>query len=227
MPSMSTSASVRLSALARPAAAQPAYARAPQAQMTNLFTKRTFFIAAPFVGNNDFDPLGLASAGGLVPLRHAEVKHGRLAMLAAVAWPMQEAAHPAIVSALQTVSPNVRNILDATDGFTPGLFHGGLDAPEVSFSLALAMCAAAVVEVKDVSQRMAAGLRFNEWASDSVAGDLEFDPLDLATELNVTDRYELQEAEMINGRLAQLAVLSYIFIECVAGVRVVDFPALL
>ena len=49
-------------------------------QMATVFTQRTFFIAAPFVGNSGFDPLGLAAAdeGKLATLRHAEVKHGRL-----------------------------------------------------------------------------------------------------------------------------------------------------
>ena len=71
---------------------------------------------------------------------------------------------------------------------------------------------------------MGAGLRFNEWAADSVAGDLGFDPLSISTELGVTDRYELQEAEMLNGRVAQLALIGYALFEASTGMRVVDMP---
>ena len=56
-----------------------------------LFSGRGFFIGAAFVGNQGFDPLGLATAERLVPLRHAELKHGRLAMLGALAIPAQGA----------------------------------------------------------------------------------------------------------------------------------------
>ena len=61
----------------------------------------------------------------------------------------------------------------------------------------------------------------NRWCDRSVAGDADFDPLNLATDLGVTDRYELQVAEILNGRLAMLAVAAYTMIEA-SGTRVVD-----
>ena len=62
---------------------------------------RTFFPARD-LGDYGFDPLGLGNENRVVPFRHAELKHGRLAMLAAVAWPLQEIFHPIIVDALRT-----------------------------------------------------------------------------------------------------------------------------
>merc|ERR1719421_2192500 len=109
-------------------------------------------------------------------------------------------------------------------GFSPSIFAGGLDMPQVAPALALLIVLGAAADMQDMENRMRSGLRFNEWAKDSVAGDLAWDPLKLSTELGVTDRYELQEAEMINGRLAQLALVAYAFIESQMHVRVVDAP---
>ena len=195
-------------------------ARAPPPTMSNVFRKRTFFISAPFVGNNGFDPLKLASSDNLVPLRHAEVKHGRLAMLAAVAWPAAEALHPRLAHML-----GARDLLEATHGMSPSIFVGGLDRPEVAPALGMALVLGAAFDLRDVSLRAAAGLRFNEYSPDSVAGDLGFDPLQIATNLGVTDRFELQEAEIINGRLAQLALLAYAFIEGTSGVPIIGAAA--
>ena len=144
-------------------------------------------------------------------------------MLAAVAWPVQELAHPAIVELIRNSAKlSVTNVLEATGGYTPSLLHGGLDLPQVAPAIAFAMTVAATAEVYDILARGEKGLRFNEFAADSVAGDLGFDPMKLAAELGVTDRYELQEAEMLNARLAMLALIAYTAIE-MGGVRVVDF----
>eukprot|EP00966_Prymnesium_polylepis_P248090 5736929-Prymnesium_polylepis.2 len=47
--------------------------------MTTMISARGFFIRAVAVGNSGFDPLGLSSPETLVPLRQAEIKHGRRA----------------------------------------------------------------------------------------------------------------------------------------------------
>merc|ERR1712060_493774 len=118
---------------------------------------RGFFVSAAFIGNAGFDPLRLATAENLVSLRSAELKHGRLAMLAALGWPAQEYFHP---------------FLDTTT-FSPSVMSGGLE------------------------QR---GL----WAALAVG---------IATDMPVTERFELQQAEMINGRLAMLMLVAYALVE--------------
>jgi len=206
-----------LNALLSSALVSAVHLRAPPPQMTSLFTKRTFFISAPFVGNNNFDPMGLASGDNMphfVALRHAEVKHGRLAMLAAIAWPMQETVHPMLVERLRGLRLGVPNLLDASGGCSPIL------QPEVLPALALTLCLGAALELNEVGKRTRAGLRFNEWAVDSVAGCYDWDPLGIAKPLGVTDRFELQEAEMLNGRLAMLAVASYVAQEQLTSVPV-------
>ena len=100
--------------------------RAPAPQMARLFEdKGRFFITAPFVGNAGIDPFNIATPEHLVALRHAEVKHGRLAMIAAIAWPAQELVHPALAKMV-----GVDDLLASTHGLSPSLIAGGLDAPE-------------------------------------------------------------------------------------------------
>ena len=57
--------------------------RAPTPQMSTMFSGRSFFVSAVAVGNNGFDPLGLApDTKTLAALRNAELKHGRCVTIA-------------------------------------------------------------------------------------------------------------------------------------------------
>ncbi|EOD26243.1 hypothetical protein EMIHUDRAFT_236822 [Emiliania huxleyi CCMP1516] len=47
-------------------------------------------LQSPMIGDLGFDPLGLATADNLQRMREAEVRHGRLAMVAAWGWPVAE-----------------------------------------------------------------------------------------------------------------------------------------
>ena len=74
------------------------------------------------VGNKGFDPLNLAtSQAKLKNYREAELKHGRLAMLAAAGWPVSELVQPWLSAALR--APD----LLATGEKAPSLLNGGLD----------------------------------------------------------------------------------------------------
>ena len=67
------------------------------------------------------------------------------------------------------------------------------------------------------------GLAFNAYATDDIAGFYDFDPIGIATNLPVTDRFELQEAEIINGRLAMLALMAMVYVEAVLGIPLSQF----
>ena len=182
----------------------------------SLFSGRGFFIRAAAVGNAGFDPLQIAgSSDKLVALRHAEVRHGRLAMLAATAVIAGELFHPMLAKFIgaKAVLPE--------GGLTPSVFNGGLEHPAIALAIAFGTGVMMAVEVIDVKKRIDAGLGFNEWAADSVAGDMQFDPLRFAADLPATERYELQEAEMLNGRLAMVAVLSFVAYETMMAQPVV------
>ena len=51
-------------------------------------------------------------------------------------------------------------------------------------------------------ERERVGLAFNEYRLDSVAGDENFDPMNIASSLPADQRLDMQRAEMLNGRLA-------------------------
>jgi Chlorophyll A-B binding protein len=78
------------------------------------------FIDAPplldgtLAGDLGFDPLGIAkSTAGLFALRESEIKHGRLALLAALGWPLSELYHYALARmlGLEDLLAAVRTVL--------------------------------------------------------------------------------------------------------------------
>jgi len=83
------------------------------------------------VGDKGFDPLGFAdSVEKLRIYKEAELKHGRLAMLAALGWPVSEALDKPLAAAL-----GMKSLLVATPvGIANGVAEGGealLRAPSV------------------------------------------------------------------------------------------------
>lgn len=83
-------------------------------------------------GNVMFDPLNLArTREQLFRYRVAELKHGRLAMLAAVAYPAQEVANPPLSQALHL--PNQL----AFSKLSPSLVNGGLEPATIVWLVGL------------------------------------------------------------------------------------------
>ena len=176
------------------------------------------------IGNYNFDPLGLGTDETFVPFREAEIKHGRLAMLAAVAWPMQEILHPILVDAARSSGfGGTVDVLAATAGKSPSLLNGGLNQWEIAPTLALAVFMASVLEKKNVDERAAQGLKFNEYNKSELPGDLGFDPLRVTRSLSRDEKVEFLEKELLNGRLAMLAVTAYVLEEVVFQVPVVRY----
>jgi hypothetical protein len=198
-----------LSLVTLPTAVVP---RAPPPTMSSLFDGRGFFVRAVAVGNSGLALPEFRQPETITPLRHAELKHARLAMLAAVALPAQEYLHPRICSLF-----NCRDLTELSNGMSPSVFH-----PDVAPALALALVAFSATELLDISSRSTSGLRFNEWSPDSVAGDLGFDPLNIARNLPATEKFELQEAEMLNGRVAMLALAFFAAWEVTTGTPVIS-----
>ena len=89
------------------------------------------------VGDKGFDPLGVAdSVEKLRIYREAELKHGRLAMLAALGWPVSEALDKPIAAALGMKSLLVSTPISQANGVAeggeallraPSLLNGGLE----------------------------------------------------------------------------------------------------
>lgn len=165
-------------------------------------------------GDVGFDPLGFAkSEKTLYWMRDAEVKHGRLAMLAAVGWPISELYHKNLAAAL-----GLNSILAKGDR-APSLLNGGLDSVYASGMLIMAIIIAGFLEGKAMNE----GNIF--WGADKpigyTPGDYGFDPLNLI-KARGGDKKSMLEAEIKNGRLAMIAITAFVFQEFATGLPVVQ-----
>jgi hypothetical protein len=201
--------------------ATPGLARLSSIRM--LAEDQSFGVDARRVGDYGFDPLGLGTDETFVPFREAEIKHGRLAMLAAVAWPLQEIFHPIIVDALRGAGIEVKDALIDSGGASPSLLNGGLGQLEIAPALSLAVFLASVLELQDLRAREARGLKFNEYQKDRTPGDLAFDPLNIIGSMRPEEQVGFMEKELLNGRLGMIAVTCYVAEEFGFGTPVIQF----
>merc|ERR1719240_2294067 len=136
-------------------------------------------------GDMSFDPLMIADTPDkLAWYREAEVKHARLAMLAAFGWPISEIA-------------NFGNLL-TKDGRAPSLLNGGLG--EVNGVYWGAVVALAVFwESKGIDKQYGK-------KDDYLPGMRGFDPLG-------ADSPSMRNAEITNGRVAMVAITLFAYEE--------------
>jgi len=146
------------------------------------------------VGNKGFDPLNCATNEAVLKnYREAELKHGRLAMLAAAGWPVSELVQPWLSAALR--APD----LLANGEKAPSLLNGGLDKVSPAFFMGIIIFSATLEAVALTRIR----------TSDYTPGDLGFDPLRLYTGKPEATKRDLELKEVNNGRLAMLAITAY------------------
>merc|ERR1719269_161845 len=143
------------------------------------------------VGNNvlagdmNFDPLMIAdNSDKLAWYREAEIKHARLAMLAAFGWPVSEIT-------------NFGKLLTA-DGRAPSLLNGGLGEINAAYW-------AAVVGLAIFAESKGLDKQYGK-KEDYLPGMLGFDPLG-------ADSPGMRNAEILNGRVAMVAITLYAFQE--------------
>lgn len=165
-------------------------------------------LESDLAGNVGFDPLGLASSNEqLLEYREAEIKHARLAMLAAVGWPISELEDRDIANYF-----NVPSVLDDGDR-VPSILNGGLERIDPRFwGFCLGMSAA--IDMYGVSKS-------RRGAADYFPGNLEFDPLNLFPP-DKEGRENMKLAEIKHGRVAMLGVIGYVFEEYFTKMAVVD-----
>lgn len=132
-------------------------------------------------------------------MREAEIKHARLAMMAAIGWPVSE-----IIDGPLSKLLGMPSVMDATNGRAPSLLNGHLfDGPQGGFLLLVAL-ATAYLEANTLDN--VEGLV----KEDYVAGDLGFDPLGLGAK-----RSDMALAEIKHGRIAMLAIAGYVAQEAI------------
>ena len=180
----------------------------PEMSMSLPFMKRPAALTGALAGDVGFDPIGFAKTeGDLMNYREAEIKHARLAMLAAAGWPISEVFDKKIATAFG-MSP----LLDASDR-APSVLNGGLGKVSPIYWVCVLGLAAAI-DVLGTIQSKEAG-------ADYTPGNLGFDPLGVYPK-NEEGKMWMQTAEIKNGRLAMIAVFGFAIQEFVSKVGVVD-----
>jgi len=168
--------------------------------------------AANVVGDAGFDPLGFCTdLSKFAQYREAEIKHGRLAMFAALGWPLAE-----LYSEAQADEGQIDFLADTGGRFLPQLTGGSGDQfVEIFSTLVLVIGAAAELGGKN---------------EDAGPGDNGFDPLNLKNFsppdvlLNLVPRPRpwMSEAEVKHSRLAMMVLLYDIVSEVFTQNPVVD-----
>jgi len=174
------------------------------------FLSRPKELRKELAGDVGFDPLGFAKNRELLfEYREAEIKHGRLAMLAAVGWPFSELYDIKIAKTL-----HLDPLIDSSDR-VPSIFNGGLEkVSPVWWGFCIGLTAA--IDLYGINRARSAD-------DYSHPGDLGFDPLNFYPEAeDLEGRKRMQLAEIKHGRLAMIAITAFSVQEFVSGTGVID-----
>lgn len=172
------------------------------------FLTRPAALDGTMVGDVGFDPFGFAKTkSDLINYREAEIKHCRLAMLAAAGWPISELFDKKL-AAIAGLTP----VLGADDR-APSLFNGGLEKISPIYWVAV-LAGAAAIDVYGIKKSKSNDPEY-------FPGNLGFDPLGLYPK-DKAGQERMQLAELKNGRLGMIAITAFAFQELVTKLGVVD-----
>ena len=158
-------------------------------------------------GDVGFDPLGFAKTKeDLFNYREAEVKHARLAMLAAAGWPLSELYDKKFANLL-----GLPAVLDSSDR-APSVLNGGLGKISPVY-WALCLAGAAAIDLW--------GIKKASQEPGYFPGNYGFDPLGMYPKTEAAQK-KMQLAEIKNGRLAMIAITAFAVQELVTQSGVVD-----
>jgi len=187
---------------------KPVVPELPEMSESMPFMKRPTFLTGSLAGDVGFDPLGFAkSEPALMSYREAEIKHARLAMLAAAGWPLSELFDKKIAIVLG-MSP----LLDSNDR-VPSVLNGGLSQVSPLYWI-LCLGGAAVVDFYGSSKAQSKEESY-------FPGNLGFDPFGIYPK-DEAGQKRMQLTEIKNGRLAMIAILAFAVQEFVTDLGVVD-----
>jgi hypothetical protein len=179
---------------------------APQMSQSMPFMVRPAALDGSLAGDVGFDPLGFAKNGAdLMKYREAEIKHARLAMLAAAGWPLSELFDKKIANLI-----GMTPVLDAADR-APSLLNGGLGKISPIY-WAVCLAGAAAIDLYGMKQ---AGSKVGY-----TPGNLGFDPLGVFPK-DKEGKKRMELAEIKNGRLAMIAITAFAFQELVSQTGVI------
>jgi len=186
------------------------------------FLYRPPILTGELAGDAGFDPLQLSkNREQLYYYREAEIKHARLAMLAAAGWPISE-LFDAKIAEYFGLAPAI----DASTDRVPSLLNGGLENISPKFwGFCLGFCAAIDIYGIQRTRYMS-----EEEEKSYLPGDFSFDPLGFYPKTQ-EEQKSMQLAEIKHGRIAMLAVVGYAAQEALLQQGIIDetpqffFPA--
>ena len=175
--------------VAAPPVAPAAPPPAPKGRVAQKRTENWSDLALPFAGrpallqrelaaDAGFDPLSLAdSKVQLYVYREAELKHARLAMLAAAGWPLAELWDTGIAKTF-----GLEPIIEENGGRAVSVLNGGMGKISPVYWVSVVAFAAAVEALSEYKKGQAKAAD-SQWmlTGSYVPGDLGFDPLGLYT----------------------------------------------
>lgn len=191
------------------AVAEAPKARAlPKMSQSLPFFERPPLLDGTMAGDVGFDPIGFAKTDAdLMNYREAEIKHGRLAMLAAAGWPLSELFDKKIATLL-----GMTPLVDASDR-APSLLNGGLGKVSPLYWIGC-LVAAAAIDAYGISKARDNGPGY-------FPGNLGFDPLGMYPP-DKEGQLRMQTTEIKNGRLAMIAITAFAFQEVISSTGVID-----
>ena len=135
--------------------------------------------------------------------REAEIRHGRLAMLAAMLWPLQE-----IVD---------RIFIPESFGETT-VVYGGPTLPFFPLLMTFFMLNLGYLDI------FASEIKENEAGDAFLPGECFWDPLKILDGAPPSMKRNMQEREILNGRAAMIAVAAFFFEEAMTHKPIVSLP---
>jgi len=162
------------------------------------FLERPKLLDGTLPGDVGFDPLNLSGENkeSLIQMREAEIKHGRLAMLAVIGIPAAELWDRSLANAIGLPS------LLTEKNLSPSLLGGGLGEVNPKF-WGMLVCGSGVIELENIKMKLDVKKEKYE------PGDCNFDPLKLLPE-DKEERKNMYTKELKHGRIAMVAVLGYV-----------------
>eukprot|EP00579_Thalassiosira_antarctica_P001574 CAMPEP_0201869994 /NCGR_PEP_ID=MMETSP0902-20130614/3287_1 /ASSEMBLY_ACC=CAM_ASM_000551 /TAXON_ID=420261 /ORGANISM="Thalassiosira antarctica, Strain CCMP982" /LENGTH=438 /DNA_ID=CAMNT_0048395563 /DNA_START=68 /DNA_END=1384 /DNA_ORIENTATION=- len=151
-----------------------------------------------FVGEKERPPALI-----LRDYRDAEIRHGRLAMLAAVIWPLQEILDRIFI-------PN-------SFGSTTAIY-GGPTMPFLPLIMTFFMLNLGYLDIYSTE------IKENESGDAFLPGECFWDPLCVLEGAPDSMKRNMQEREILNGRAAMIAVAAFIFEEAMTHKPIVSLP---
>jgi len=183
------------------------------------FLKRPEYLDGSMPGDVGFDPLGFAKNKKLLGIfREAEVKHSRLAMLAAAGWPLSELLDKKIAALL--------NLTPALDTMGRAPIPSSSWSANVNFENIPDIYWIGVAALASAVELLGTEKWMGKEPDYKFAGCLGFDPLGFYPEDNDPQgQKRMQTAEIKHGRTAMMAVAGYYIQEHLTGLPLIG-PAI-